>query len=217
MRFVQQHPFAGAHVIGHVRRATRGEVALRNCQPFVRELGGVWHSFAHNGDLPGIEADRRFRPDAFRPVGESDSERAFCALLARLRRLWLADAQPPERAARVRIVEAFAAELRSLGPANFVCCDGDLLIAHAGQPDGGIAPPGLWRLARRCPEGGSVDADGLRIAALGGEQEVVLFVSVPLTAEVWVPLACGEVAMARAGRMWTASRDAAAPSVSFNG
>ena len=55
VRFIQDNPFVSPFVISHVRRATRGGIALRNCQPFVRELGGAWHSFAHNGDLAGID------------------------------------------------------------------------------------------------------------------------------------------------------------------
>jgi predicted glutamine amidotransferase len=49
VRFLQTNPFSSSLVISHIRKATLGPVASRNCQPFVRELGGVWHSFAHNG------------------------------------------------------------------------------------------------------------------------------------------------------------------------
>jgi glutamine amidotransferase len=201
VRFIQGNPFVSALVVSHVRKATRGEVALRNCQPFARELGGAWHTFAHNGDLPGIEADVKVQAGAYRPVGETDSERAFCALLERLRPLWLAGG-PPGVAARLRVVETFAAELRSLGPANFLYCDGDALFAHADrrhQADGTIRPPGLWRLARHCEAGGELSAAGLNIASQGGMQDVVLVASVPLTAESWIPLACGEILVARGG------------------
>jgi len=46
----------------HIRHATRGGVSLANTQPFVRELGGRTHVFAHNGDLPAI-----YRGDACSP------------------------------------------------------------------------------------------------------------------------------------------------------
>jgi predicted glutamine amidotransferase len=203
VRFIQSNPFVSPFVISHVRKATRGEVALRNCQPFVRELGGVWHSFAHNGDLAGIERDPHWRSEAYRPVGETDSERAFCALLERLRPLWLA-AGPPDVAARLRVVAAFAAELRGLGPANFLYCDGDALFAHADrrhQDDGTIRPPGLWRLTRHCAAGGELSAAGLRIEAHGAAQDVVLVASVPLTTEHWAPLARGEILVARGGQL----------------
>jgi glutamine amidotransferase len=34
VRFIQDNPFVSPFVISHVRKATRGAVALRNCQPF---------------------------------------------------------------------------------------------------------------------------------------------------------------------------------------
>jgi len=201
--FIQSHPFVSPFVISHVRKATRGEVALRNCQPFVRELGGAWHSFAHNGDLAGIERHPRLRPQVFRPIGETDSELAFCALLELLRPLWQGGAVPAVEA-RWRVVEAFAAELRALGPANFLYCDGDALFAHADrrhQAEGSLRPPGLWRLARHCQAGGELAASGLHIESHGSEQDVALFASVPLTADDWSPLASGELLVARGGRL----------------
>lgn len=57
-----------------------------------------------------------------RPVGESDSERAFCALLGRLAALWRGAA--PSVEARLAEVRRFAADLRGLGPANFLYSDG---------------------------------------------------------------------------------------------
>lgn len=203
VRFIQSNPIVSSFVISHVRKATRGALALRNCQPFVRELGGVWHSFAHNGDLADIERDARLRAGAYRPVGETDSELAFCALLERLRGLWLADG-PPTVEARLLVLEGFAAELRGLGPANFLYCDGDALFAHADrrhQVDGTIRPPGLWRLARHCAAGGELTAAGLRIESLGAAQDVVLIASVPLSAENWIPLNTGEILVARAGHL----------------
>jgi len=209
VRFIQGNPFVTPFALSHVRKATRGAVALRNCQPFVRELGGAWHSFAHNGDLADIEAAAQLRPGAFHPVGETDSEQAFCALLERLRPLWSSDGVP-DLAARLQVVAAFAAELRQLGPANFLYCDGDALFAHADRrhhDDGTIRPPGLWRLNRHCPAGGELATEGLRIEAHGSEQEVVLFASVPLTAEGWTPLLHGEVLVARQGRLEPAAAD----------
>ena len=203
VRFIQTNPFSSSLVVSHVRKATLGSVASRNCQPFVRELGGAWHCFAHNGDLRGIADDHRFRAQGFRPVGETDSEQAFCALMDALRPQWTAGSVPPIGARR-EVVAKFAAALRELGPANFLYSDGDALFAHAHrrhQSDGSISAPGMWRLARRCPAGGELAAEGLRIVSQGGEQVVFLAASVPLTAEGWVPFAEGEILVARQGRI----------------
>ncbi len=107
-------------------------MAERNSQSFARVLGTRWHSFAHNGDLPGIEAQPTLMPSAIRPAGETDSEQAFCALLERLQALW-ATKQAPTLVARLKLIECFAADLRRLGPANFIYSDGDALFAHADR------------------------------------------------------------------------------------
>ena len=203
VRFIQTNPFSSELVMSHIRKATRGPVASRNCQPFVRELGGAWHCFTHNGDLQDISQDRRLSSKSFRPVGETDSEQAFCALMETLIPLWSLTSLP-SLGERKQVIARFAATLREFGPANFLYCDGDALFAHADrrhQNDGSIRAPGMWRLARRCPAGGELAAEGLRIASDGGEQEVLLVASVPLTHEGWVPLAEGEILVARQGRI----------------
>lgn len=202
VRFIQEHPFASRIVVSHIRKATQGRPALANCQPFARELGGAMHVFAHNGDLDRAALRDGMPLACHRPVGETDSEQAFCALLARLQPLW-AQGMPPF-AQRLAAVAGFARELRELGPANFLYSDGDALFAHGHrrtQPGGGIAPPGLHLLTRRCAQpGGSFEAAGLAIASSPAEQRVALFASVALTAEPgWRALAEGEIVAVRDG------------------
>jgi glutamine amidotransferase len=203
VRFLQDYPFASAIVMSHIRKATHGAVAMKNCQPFARELGGHMHVFAHNGhlDMAGLRA--AFAPANFRPIGDTDSEYAFCALLEQLRASWLGAAMPALEE-RCAIVEQFAATLRPLGPANFLYSDGDALFVHGHRRfhgDGATPhPPGLHVLCRRCAAGApSVAAAGLSIA-LGAEQAVILAASVPLTAEPgWRALDEGELVVAHNG------------------
>ena len=188
LAFLQRSDPRSDLVIAHVRHATQGERLLRNTQPFARELGGRTHLFAHNGMLPGIERDRRFRARWTRPVGETDSEHAFCALIDRMRPLW--DRGVPSLGERLEEIVAFADELRTLGPANFLYSDGELIFAHGHRrrrDDDTIAPPGLHVLCRQC-----IERDA---------QEVALVASVPLTSERWRPLAEGEVVVLHAGRV----------------
>ncbi len=204
VRFLQEHPFSTQCAVSHIRKATQGGNALRNCQPFARELGGSMHVFAHNGDLDRARMHARLALGCERPVGESDSEHAFCALLARLRPAWERCGGPPPLDERLAVLRAFAAELRDLGPANFLYADGDALFAHGHrrtQPDGRIAPPGLHVLTRRCARaGGSFETAGLAIGGGPAEQGVVLFASVALTAEPgWRALVAGEIVAARGG------------------
>jgi len=190
--------------ISHIRHATRGAVVLSNTQPFVRELAGRMHVFAHNGDLPAIERTESLTFDRYRPVGTTDSEHAFCALLQRMHGLWASTSGVPLLEERLAALSRFAAELRDLGPANFLYADGDALFAHGDRrlqaATGKTEPPGLHLLSRRCDdEGEPVHARGLSVAP--GFGEVLLIASVPLTDEKWRPFAHGEIVAASAGRV----------------
>lgn len=202
MQFIKDDPFHSALVLCHIRKATQGDVASRNCQPSMRELGGVWHSFAHNGNLKGLQEDPRFNASNYQTIGETDSEYAFCALMDRMQTLWRSGHRPTYEARR-DVVRAFAADLRDKGPANFLYSDGEVLFAHAHQrhhADGTIRAPGLWLLTRHCAEGGVFEGSGLHVEARGAEQDVVLLASVPLSQEDWRPLDEGEVISVRLGR-----------------
>ena len=191
-------------VVSHIRRATRGEIALRNTQPFARELGGRVHLFAHNGDLHGIDGQPELRLGRHLPIGETDSEHAFCALMHRLSFLWSELREIPELAERLRVVVDFASEIRRLGPANFIYTDGDAIFLHGHKRktsgDGVVRPPGLHLLCRSCeitPRPSEIPG----LAIVSETQRVVLAASVPLTGEGWTPLAEGEVVAVREGEV----------------
>ncbi len=210
IRFIGSHPLRSRIALAHIRHATQGNVSLANTQPFLRELGGRVHIFAHNGMLPGIEQTLGAACRRFRPIGNTDSEVAFCALLEALAPVWADGAPAIEE--RLDTVTRFAAALRPLGPANFIYADGELLFAHGHrrtQADGHIAPPGLTMLQRRC----AVDRDALPQAGVAvepgpGLQLLTLFASVPLTDEAWRPLAEGEIVVARDGEVIPAGQRA---------
>ncbi|MDX1435045.1 MAG: class II glutamine amidotransferase, partial [Gammaproteobacteria bacterium] len=150
--FVEGRDLRSTSVIAHIRHGTRGGISLENTHPFARELGGRVHVFAHNGTLRDYERDSRFRLDAYRPIGETDSEWVFCVLLGRLREAWTSGAQAPPLGLRRGIVEEFARDVRELGAANFIYCDSEYLFAHATartHDDGRVGPPGLNMLERR--------------------------------------------------------------------
>ena len=205
VRFMEKHGPPSNLVISHIRQATQGENALRNTQPFQRELGGRAHVFGHNGNLPGIKDKRSLDSDRFSPVGDTDSEFAFCCLLERLTKLWgRSTVKPPSVESRLEIVADFAASFRQLGPFNFVYSDGDTLFVHAHrrtQNDGGVRPPGLHLLARSCNEQ-AVDLSKSGVIMAPVAQELVLVASVPLTHEPWEPIAEGEVIALTQGLVW---------------
>lgn len=202
LHHVVNHPFQSDLVLCHIRKATQGAVASRNCQPFVREMGGKWHSFAHNGDLSGIRESCPLLEKRFMPIGETDSEWAFCVLLETLAPLWSAEFAPGLDA-RLIAIKRFAERMRALGPANFLYSDGEFLFVHSHkrhQSDGTIGSPGLWRLQRHCHEGGTFDATGLTVTARGIAQDVVLVASVPLTDENWIAITEGHTVAIRNGQ-----------------
>ena len=190
LAYLRENPFRTRLAIAHIRRATQGGPSLRNSQPFMREVHGSMHVFAHNGDLDRTALRARLPLGLHRPVGESDSEYAFCGLAARMQALWSRHSGVPPLERRLEVVSAFAALLRPLGPANFLYADGDTLFApghQRRQDDHRVAPPGLHMLVRHA------EADGER-------QQAVLFASVPVTAEAgWRPLDTGEIVVARDG------------------
>ncbi len=219
---IQHRHLTATVVLGHIRHATRGGRSLANTQPFSRELGGRIHVFAHNGRLDTIDRDFAGGWTRYKPIGETDSEIAFCVLLERLVPLWAAGT--PSLTERLAVFTQYAADMRTLGPANFLYSDGDTLFVHAHrrmQADGSIGPPGLWRLARRCACDSDVPTSE-RFGLGAREQKVMLFASVPLTTEPWVPLAEGEVLAvshgavsqlpeSAAGALGSDAREAAAP------
>jgi len=161
--------------------------------------------FAHNGNMPGIKEQCRLESHRYTPIGDTDSEVAFCCLLERLEKLWdLAIERAPSLESRLEIVAEFAAMLRPLGPFNFVYSDGDALFVHAhrrNQGDGDVRPPGLHLLVRSCNEQAiDLSQSGVLLAPLA--QELVLVASVPLTDEPWEPIGEGEVVAVTRGVVW---------------
>jgi glutamine amidotransferase len=81
---LQAHAIRSDTALAHIRHATHGAVALSNTQPFARELWGRVHVFAHNGHLGEWTSPDNMSRHRFRPMGETDSEGAFCLLMERL-------------------------------------------------------------------------------------------------------------------------------------
>jgi len=204
VRHIERHGPPSVRVISHIRLATSGDAALQNTQPFMRELGGRAHVFAHNGDLPRIAADPAFATDRFLPVGETDSELAFCHLLASLDRLWdQAGGEVPALTERLGVIAEVSKRLRGLGTANFLYADSDALFVHADhrtEPGSDRVLPGLYVLARSCQEP-VPDLSGSGVVLETARQALTLVASVPLTAEDWQPLPRGEVLAIADGRI----------------
>ena len=194
VRFIERQPLASTCVIAHVRYASVGAPNFANTHPFMRELGGRAHFFAHNGGLEDIWKKLPLQTTAYVPIGETDSEYAFCFLLERLAELWRGASDPPALADRLAIVGEAAEKFRQLGTANFLYSDGDVLFAHAHKrrwDDGSgvfgeARQPGLSLATRR-----GLSVKGLKVEAPHTNTNVLYVASVPLTDDGWTPLSEG--------------------------
>ena len=105
-------------VISHIRRANRGRVALENTHPFMREMWGQNWVFAHNGQLRGI---KKLSLGAYRPIGGTDSEFAFCWMLGKLRERW---SNAPSDRALHRAIEELSLQIGQHGVFNMLLSNG---------------------------------------------------------------------------------------------
>ena len=161
------------------------------------------HVFVHNGHVPDIKNLSDYRSDSYRPIGDTDSELAFCALLERIKPLWHKRGTGPDLAARLDVVARFANELGQFGPANFLYCDGEVLFAHGHrrkQGDGECKPPGLFWLHRQCARE-DLHSETSGVSVISPDQTVILVASVPLTEEAWEPFPEGEVIAIEKGKI----------------
>ena len=204
VRFIESHPISTTCAISHVRYATAGSPSFTNTHPFMRELGGQRHVFAHNGSLSQIWDKMSLNSGFFRPVGETDSEYAFCLLLERLLPLWRQAKEPPSLQERLDIISQVARELRSLGSANFLYSDGETLFVHAHQrrweENGGFSEPRSPGLSIISFDSAELETRGLHVMNPGKDAAITVVASVPLTADGWIPLPSGTVLALCQGR-----------------
>lgn len=187
-------------VLAHIRCASVGGVALCNTHPFMRELGGSQHVFAHNGSIPGVVNSDAFGLANFRPVGTTDSEWAFCSLMKQMANIWNARGGRPVLKERMEEVASFAARLRREGSANFLYADGDAIYIHGDhrRHDNTSPPdaPGLYTLLQSQTQYLS-GQNALDVKEDSGDRPILLAASVPLTEGDWRPLSEGELIVAR--------------------
>jgi len=190
-RMIQTYPIKSRNIIAHIRKATQGRVALENTHPFQRELWGRYWLFAHNGNLvdfhPKLHA-------SFRPVGDTDSERAFCWLMQELAKN---HASMPTIEALTLTLAELVPQIARHGSFNFLLSQGDALWAHCATR--------LHYVLRQHPfDTAELQDEDLRIdfaAHTTDRDRVAVVVTEPLTRnEAWMPLQPGELAVFHEGR-----------------
>src|SRR5689334_7239079 len=123
--FVREHPIKTLLAVAHVRRRTRGGTGLVNTHPFARELWGRHWEFAHNGT---VKRASRLTLGRFRPIGDTDSEHAFCALLGALDHEFRD--YPRSYVDLAAAIAAYAKKIGSAGTFNMLLGDGTQLYAR---------------------------------------------------------------------------------------
>ena len=181
---VRRYPIRSQHIVAHIRKATQGSVTLANTHPFVRELWGRYWVFAHNGDLKAYTPRLH---GAFRPVGQTDSERAFCWLMQELAKAHASVPSVAELTATLRELAPLAA---AHGSFNFLLGNGQALWAHCSTQ--------LHHLVRQHPFAhASLQDDDVTVnfaEHTSAQDRVAVIVTEPLTRdERWVAFAPGEL------------------------
>lgn len=124
--FLRNYPIKSRNVIAHIRKATQGKITLENAHPFSRELWGRQWIFAHNGDLHGFEPQLVGR---FTPVGNTDSELAFCYLLERLVAKF--GYVEPSLEQIFALLQEIAPQIAEYGTFNYCLSNGQALFSYA--------------------------------------------------------------------------------------
>ncbi|MBI3185857.1 MAG: class II glutamine amidotransferase [Myxococcales bacterium] len=190
-KFLRGHPIKTELAIAHIRRRTRGQVALANTHPFARELWGRSWVFAHNGTVRGLRSKKLGR---FAPIGSTDSERAFCLLLEGLRSGF---GGYPARASELRqAIADLSAELGRNGVFNFLLGDGSCLYARCDTRLCHIVRKAPFHRATLTDDEVSVDFSTVTTP----KDRVAVVATTPLTRnEVWVHGAPGSLWVFREG------------------
>ena len=193
--FLRDYPRLESPIfIGHVRIASAGGHFYRNTHPFERALRGRDWIFAHNGTLRNFgrtEAERAV------PLGETDSEWAFCRILD-----WLDKTDVGQWTNRnYKALAELLAELNELGALNVLLSDGERLFCYHDR-DG---YNGLCYVRREfkhtritlADEDWSVDLGRIK----DPRQKGYVIATKPLTDEDWVRFKGGQLIVFQKGEI----------------
>jgi glutamine amidotransferase len=180
-RFVAGYPIKSHSVISHIRQGNRGRVGLENTHPFTRELWGKSITFAHNGQLSKY---LDLKNDNYLPIGNTDSELAFCWLLNELKIKY--PTRPRNMTTAWRYVVKLCKQLENMGVFNMLMTDGIYMLAYCSN--------NLHYITRKAPFGEAelIDQDlTVNFKHVTTPDDVVTIVATkPLTDnEVWTKIA----------------------------
>lgn len=190
---IRHYPIKSRNVIAHIRKATQGVIQLENSHPFMRELWGRHWIFAHNGDL------KDFQPTLlghFQPVGDTDSELAFCYLLDCLVQRFALN--EPQLDDIFQVLAEISPQIAEHGTFNFILSNGQAMFTYATTK--------LHWLVREYPFQPAqlidldVEVDFSQVTT--PDDRVAVITTEPLTKnETWTPYQAGEMILFQHGKI----------------
>lgn len=189
---IRNYPIKSRNVIAHIRKATQGKINLENSHPFSRELWGRQWIFAHNGDLHDFQPELTGR---FTPVGNTDSELAFCYLLEQLvKRFGYTE---PSLDQVFDVLLEISPQIAEHGTFNFCLSNGQALFSYAITKLHWLVREHPFKPAQLIDIDVEVDFSEVTTA----EDRVAVITTEPLTQnEVWTAYQPGEMILFQHGR-----------------
>ena len=138
---VTDYPIKSTSVICHIRQANAGPVCLENTHPFTRNMWGRSWSYAHNGQL--AKHKEALFVNAHIPVGDTDSEHAFCYILDKLH--YEFGEHEPSTEILFNFIAKQCHKIHTLGVFNITLTNGEYLFAYCSN--------NLHWLTRKAPFG----------------------------------------------------------------
>ena len=189
---VRNYPIKSRNVIAHIRKATQGKITLENSHPFMRELWGRQWIFAHNGDLHDFQPNLSGR---FIPIGNTDSELAFCYLLDQLVEKF--GYVEPSLEQIFSVFETVSPQIAEYGTFNFCLSNGQALFSYATTKLHWLVREYPFQPAQLIDLDVEVDFSEVTTA----EDRVAVITTEPLTHnENWTSFQAGEMILFQAGR-----------------
>ncbi|MGR0279633.1 class II glutamine amidotransferase [Marinomonas dokdonensis] len=180
-------------VISHIRQANVGAVSLLNTHPFSRMLWEETWTYAHNGQLEDSSA---LPVDDYAPLGNTDSERAFCWILSQLKQRF-SDQKPDLDLLSATLFE-LATQLKERGVFNMMLSDGQRLYCFCTTKLHWITRRAPFRKASLSDEDVTIDFKEVTT----DKDVVTVIVTQPLTAdEVWQQMQEGELCVFEGGEV----------------
>lgn len=217
---IGHYPIKTLNMIAHIRYATQGSKDdLANVHPFQRELWGIQFSFCHNGDVQKFGSGVLDHPllgktaseygfgcgKTFHPVGDTDSESLFCAILNALRAEY--GDSPPTLPQLYKTIQSLCEEIiegeEDSAILNFLMGCGEFtMLAYSwpGSRPGSAVWNGLFYTIRQPPfttaELTDMDYKVDFSTVTTDQDRVAVITTKPLTTnETWIEMKKGELLM----------------------